>query len=157
MPMNLTEVSLDELSQIRYTVLLSEHKPFATPEFKIIRYKGTYRDGSAGATDADYIMATSKAAHEAWYSETNILDFTELTYRWGDEMENVFGLGWDRVTRCQHPLVVVVGDGCRGALKSLLLSEYEEYCCETLEEALVFAREKDKVYEECLKRWRERV
>lgn len=152
--MKLSEVSLDNLSQIRHSVLLSEHKPFATPDFKVMRYFGTYRDGSAGATDADYILATSTAADKAWHSDTNILDFSELTYRWGDDMERVFSLGWDPVTQCKQPLVVVVGDRCRDALKSLMEDEYDNYCCDTLEEAFAFARRKYNAYEECLKQWR---
>src|SRR5881227_2973928 len=74
----LRPVTFAELSDLRHETLASEQQPFLTPEFLVIRYIGVYRPGSAGRGDALYIVATAKAAREAWYSNSTILDFREL-------------------------------------------------------------------------------
>lgn len=143
--MYFTEVTTANLSNITHKVLLSEHPRFGVPEFKIIKFIGSYRHGSAGADDELYIRAACEAAHAAWYSEANIIDFTDLEYHWGDEIERIFSFGYEGANQCQHPLAVVVSEKCRKALQSLLTEEYEDYCRDTLDKAIGLAQEKKEV------------
>ena len=95
-----------------------------------------------GEPDAKYILAAAAAAREAWWSYSTILDFRELEYLWGDNMQWVAGIGWDKGIRLHWPLAIVVGDRCRDALRSLLRDEYQELCVESLEEAFTVCRRK---------------
>jgi hypothetical protein len=99
--------------------LLGPGPPFARPDFKVISYSGVYGVGSAGKKDALYMVATAKAAHEAWYTSATVFDFTELEYEWGDEMEWIFDFGYQPLANCSYPLAVVVSEKCGPALKSL--------------------------------------
>jgi len=139
----LRQMTFAELSDLRHETFLSEQQPFLTPEFLIIRYVGVYRPGSAGHGDALYIVATAKAAREAWYCNSTILDFRELDYVWGEEMEWVTSITWDRVICYHAPL-----------LKSLLCDEYDKFCVETLEQAYAMGRQQAQDYKLYLKEWR---
>lgn len=141
--MKFSEVTYGELSSLTHEVLLSTHvRRYGLPLVKVIRYRGVYRAGTPGRPDALYIRATSQAAHEAWYSLANILDFSELEYVWGDNMAWAFSLGWNGYKVEQHPLAVVVGGRCREALESLLRDEYDLFCRDTMAQAIVLARQK---------------
>jgi hypothetical protein len=153
----LRHVTYTELSALQHEVAISECPRFHTPEFLVIRYSGSYRDGSAGKGDALYIVAAAASAQKAWWAPSTILDFRHLEYRWGDEMEWVTSIAWDPGTRLHDPLAVVVGDECRDALRSLLLEEYESYCVETLEDAYAMCRRKEQEHEQRLKESRDRA
>ena len=131
---NFTEVKLTDLSDITHQILLSEHDRFDTPEFKIIRYIGIYKYGSEGKGDFTYIRAVCQSACEAWWSKATILDFSQLDYQWGDEMDSAIGMA--------EPLVILVGEKCRKALKTLWPDEYDDFCCDTMEQAITLARTK---------------
>ena len=96
----LRSVSYAELSGLRHEVAVVDGRPFETPEFLVIRYFGSYRDGAEGEPDAKYILAAAAAARQAWWSYSTILDFRELEYHWGDNMHWVTQIGWDPGTAC---------------------------------------------------------
>jgi hypothetical protein len=148
----LRKLRLADLSGLRHETFSSDRDPI--PEFLVLRYFGAYRDGSEGRGDALYIVATAEAARKAWYSRCTVLDFRELEYRWGDEMEWVTSIGWNPVISDHEPLGIVVGEKCRGALKSLLGEKYEQHCVETLEEAFALCRRQELGYKQHLKDWR---
>ncbi len=150
-------VTYAELSGIRHEIFTSEERPSVTPECLIIRYFGTYRYGASGRGDALYIIATAEAARKAWYSRCTVLDFQGLEYTWGDEMEWVTSVGWDRLIQCHEPLGLVVGARCRTALQSLLGEEYEKFCGDTIEQVLDLCRRKEQEYKQRLKDYRERA
>ena len=145
-------VSLADLSGIRHEMLASVAHPGLRPEFLVIRYSGSYRDGGEGRGDALYIVATAAARPEAWSPRCTILDFRDLEYAWGDEMAWVVSIGWNPGFGCRAPLGIVVGEGCRGALQSLLREKYEECCVETMEQAFVLCRRQEREYERLLAR-----
>lgn len=145
------EVFLTDLSDITVNHFISEHKPLSTPEYLVLKYTGTYQSGAAGRSDALFIVSTAKAAQEAWFTKMVILDFSELSYQWGDEMAWVYGLGWDRVLRFDRPLAIIVGDLCKDALKSLAPDDFEARCVEDLASAQRLARKQLKAYEHHLK------
>ena len=99
MEMELHQVEYSDLSSITHTVFVSRYERFQYPEFLVIRYTGEYRVGSAGNPDANYIFATATGAHAAWHSNAIILDFTDLSYTWGDDMERVLGVAWNPILK----------------------------------------------------------
>src|SRR5438477_2634638 len=131
----LRPVTFDDLSQLKHKVFISDTGSTRSHAFLVVRYQGIYRDGATGEGDALYIVATAKAAREAWWGPCTVLDLRDLEYRWGDEMEWIISIGRDPVTGCHAPLAIVVGDKCRVALKSLLEEEFQRFCVDTLEEA----------------------
>ena len=153
----LRRVTLTELSDLRHEVSVAEGPSTRAPEFLVIRYSGAYRIGAAGKGDALYIVATAAAARRAWWSRSTVLDFRDLEYRWGDEMEWVSSIVWDPAIHTHEPLALVVGEKCRDALRSLLRDEYEKFCVETLEKAFVLCRHQTQVYDQRLKEFRGRA
>jgi hypothetical protein len=151
----LRTVTYAELSALRHEVAVSEAPKFHSPEFLVIRYFGSYRDGGAGKPDALYILAAAAAARQAWWCYSTILDFQGLEYHWGDNMEWIPRIAWDPGTRLRWPLAVVVGGKCRDALRSLLRETYPEYCVETMEEAFALCRRKKQEHEQRLEELRE--
>jgi hypothetical protein len=151
----LRPVTYAELSGLRHEVAVADGPPFQPPEFLVIRYFGSYRDGAEGEPDARYILAAAAAAQKAWWAYSTILDFRELEYRWGDNMEWVAGIGWDPGVRLHWPLAVVVGDRCRDALRSLLRDEYQGLCVESLEEAFALCGRKAEEHKQRLREMRE--
>jgi hypothetical protein len=150
----LRAVTFAELSGLRHEVAVADGPQFHTPDFLVIRYFGVYKHGSAGRGDALYIVATAAAARKAWWSPCTVIDFSELEYRWGDEMAWVTSVVWDRILRTHAALAVVVGDRCRDALRSLLREEYEQFCVESLEQAFESCRRQALVYDQRLKEFR---
>jgi hypothetical protein len=152
----LKPVTFEQLSGVRHSVFVSDNTGAGSPEFLVIRYEGVYRNGAAGKGDALYIVAAAEAAQKAWWAPCTILDLRELQYTWGDEMEWITSIGWDRVTRCHAPLAIVVGDKCRAALKSLLEEEFDRFCFETLDDGFSACRRQEVEWKQALKEWREK-
>lgn len=150
--MELSTVSLEGLSDITHSIGLPPHALYEGPEFVVVSFSGRYRDGSLGAPDAKYIQAVLAAVDEAWFCEAVIVDFSQLKYECGDEMSWVFGAGRLRRSQCRRPLALIVGDGCRAGLLSLEPEEYEEYCVESLDEAISRVRSGLTQFRECLRR-----
>lgn len=134
----LKRVQLADLSGLEHEVFTFKPRRIRDPSFLVVRYRGRYRDGGAGRGDAHYIMATTRAAQAAWFAPCLVLDFRELTYHWGDEMEWATSL--NRHHAIEWPLRIVVGAGCRAALRSLLGDDYRAYCVETLARAYTACR-----------------
>jgi hypothetical protein len=153
----LRTVTYADLSALRHEVAISLAPKLVNPEFLVISYFGSYRDGAKGKGDALYIVATAAAARESWWSPSTILDFRGLEYHWGDEMEWVTRIGWDPGTQLRWSLAIVVGDKCRDALRSLLREDYSEMCVDTIEEAFTLCRHKEKEHKQRLKEIRDRI
>lgn len=152
--MQLVEVTLEDLSSIRHKVFLSPCEDFSIPEFKIISFQGIYGHESAGKKDAKYLVASIKAAHEAWYTAGTIFDFSELSYEWGDEMDWVLDCLDRSPTNCIYPLAIVVGQKSDAGLRSLLNNSYKDLCYEKTEDAINALRHKIGQFELCLREWR---
>jgi hypothetical protein len=152
----LRQVTYAELSGLRHEVFVSESDKTGRCEFLVVRYEGAYKQGSAGRGDALYIVASAEAARKAWWAPCTVLDFRDLRYTWGDEMEWAASIGWDRVTRCHAPLAMIVGDRCRSALKSLLEQRFERFCVDTPEQAFALCCRQEIEWRQQLKQWHER-
>jgi hypothetical protein len=115
--MPIKSVTFERETDIRYEFQLetSDEKP---PFWRILvaTFSGHYRSGHRGAPDAGFIQGITQAALGVWWPAALILDFRNLDYVWGDNMEEVLGCrGEIRV-----PYAVVLGDQCRPAITTLL-------------------------------------
>ncbi|WP_284620756.1 hypothetical protein [Aquabacterium humicola] len=154
--MKLSTITLEQLSSLTHEVKLPEERS-RSPFFKVISYHGEYRYGSGGNADARYIVATATAAHEAWFTEGIVIDFSDLKYEWGDEMEWVLGIAQGGPTGCSFPLVIIVGAKCKPAIQTLIPDEYADFCVESLDDALLLLEQKRRAYRQCLAEWRPRT
>lgn len=150
---DLVPVSLEGLSGLTHTIALAPHQKFEPPEFVSVSFVGKYRDGSLGRDDARYISAVLAAVDRAWFWQALILDLAQLHYRWGDDLTCIFHLGTLSWSQCDRPLAIVVGDECRGALKTLAPGSYEIYCVESHQEAVGLIRKQRPEYERCMERY----
>ncbi|OWQ47541.1 hypothetical protein CDL60_08945 [Roseateles noduli] len=154
--MHFTSVRLDQISALVHDVKLPPAQKFRVPEFKVVSYQGEYQ----ARGDALYILATTKAAHEAWYSESIILDFSGLHYRGGDEMAWVLSIGRQPPVDCPFPLVIVTGPGCEKALQSLLergLQQrlvFADHCTDSIERAIKLVAAKREAFKRCCAEWK---
>ncbi|MCA9075827.1 MAG: hypothetical protein KDA93_12390 [Planctomycetaceae bacterium] len=110
--MNFDTVDLQRSGDVTYTVRRWARD--ARPFISIIHlaFAGTYRDGSSGAPDAHYIHGIASITDGAWRPCAVILDFSSLSYEWGDEMSLV--LPPDDAENA-----VVVSDKCRRAISTI--------------------------------------
>jgi len=152
--MKLTPVSLEALSDIHYSVALGPGHQSSLPEFLYVAFTGVYPIGSAGATDAKFLDSMMVAFQRAWHAESLIVDLSGLDYQWGDQMDFIFDVGYELPSRCHKPLAIIVGDGCRDALKTLSPEDFERHCVESLEDAVSRIRALKPEYEAFKERWR---
>ena len=82
----------------------------------IAKFRGRYRDGSAGAPDAALIRGLTHTAIEVWRPAAVVLDLSELHYEWGDEMDLLFDVGADQHVKS----AIVVGPACTKAIATLM-------------------------------------
>ena len=87
--MQLIEHKFEELSQIQYSIYTC---PFSSKDYLdalIVSFHGEYGYGSGGADDARFMQAIVRAALAAWSTFGLVLDFRNLKYEWGDEIDHV--------------------------------------------------------------------
>lgn len=78
----------------------------------IAEFSGTYKSGSAGASDAKFIKGITKTAKDVWDCFGIIIDFSDLYYDWGDEM--------DCFLPFDENFALVVSDKCESGIATLL-------------------------------------
>jgi hypothetical protein len=113
-------VDLCELSALRYA--FAERAVDATQEWKrllFVRFRGTYRIGSAGNPDAAFMEAVVRMGCAAFHPVGVVLDLTELDYRGGDMIGSVL----EAAAVDGSPCVVVAGEACREAMTSYVAQE----------------------------------
>lgn len=115
----LKEVSFSQLSNLKYDIFLFESSVKSFFEIMIIKFTGQYGFGSGGNSDAVFMKAISKAALSAWVPKGLILDFTNLEYEWGDQIEILFDL--NPFSRSPFPLALIVGEKSEEGVRTLIL------------------------------------
>lgn len=85
-----------------------------------VRFSGVYRPGSAGSPDAGLMMAVTAAALARAWPDVVLFDLAELDYRWGDGLLGIFEVVRARDTAYPVACVVVAGETCIGAVRSLV-------------------------------------
>lgn len=108
--------ALSDLGAITHTLALVESEG---QTIVVVSFAGVYRDGSAGAPDARLMRAVVAGAVTATDADGVVLDLRELTYRWGNNLLDIFipvAPGGFR----SLSYAVVVSDSCEPAVRSLL-------------------------------------
>jgi len=118
--MKLTDVSLEETNALIHVSfqLATSGKKQVHPTL-IAKFTGRYRDGSQGNPDTEFMVSILNKATKIWSPCDIILDFSNLTYKWGNGMLEVV-----RPMFSFCPRVVVVGPDNRKALSSLFTFFY---------------------------------
>ena len=111
---------VEEQSDVRCDA--EEWKDEAGDRALVLRFTGTVRPGSAGAPDADAMVAQVAAALAVWPCEAVIYDLSALDYRWGDGLVRVLSVpapdAW-----LQPASAVVSGSSSQAGLRSLCRPE----------------------------------
>lgn len=120
-------IDLTKSGNIRYSLqrLARDARPFLS--IIHLAFSGNYRNGSAGGPDARYIRGVVGITNNVWRPSGIILDLSDLTYEWGDEMGDVVE------APSNHPFAIVVSPLCEPAISSL--------CCASTPSKTVLDRE----------------
>lgn len=116
----LEPLNLSDLSSIRVQFARARTRR-AWGSILVIKYSGTYRPGSLGEPDARFMLAMGVAGVRAWEPNGVILDLSDLTYRWGNNLECLLEIGSHEFSDVGFPLALVVGPRCERAVRSLLI------------------------------------
>jgi len=82
----------------------------------VAKFSGHYRPGHLGAPDALFIQGITQTALGVWRPAALILDFRELAYTWGDEMQGVLGIRGE----IKLPFAIVGSEMCLPAIGTLI-------------------------------------
>ena len=110
-----------ELPESRFSMLIADLYELTSGspmKILLIRAHGRYQDGSAGKPDAAYLSALQTAAI-CRRPNGIVLDFSDLIYEWGDDIEEVLPGDDGRMGEPNLFGAVVVGPGCGEALRTL--------------------------------------
>ena len=84
MPLDLNQVRLEALSDIRYSFWTGKHPSHSYERsVLVIRFEGTYRFGSGGNPDATFMRSMGEAAVKAFAPDALIIDLSALSYYLG--------------------------------------------------------------------------
>lgn len=89
----------------------------------VVRFRGEYRPGSAGNSDAAFMCGVSAAGVNAFRPYAVIFDFSKLRYVWGDMLEAVYDTAPRFLNSETQRFAVVVGPECEKAIRTLELGE----------------------------------
>lgn len=82
----------------------------------VAKFAGHYRPGHLGAPDAFFIQGITQTALGVWRPAALILDLRELSYTWGDNMEEVLGSRGE----INVPVAIVGSKLCLPAIGTLI-------------------------------------
>ena len=119
--MELKEVTFSDLSQVECKLLLGEAKNRRS--ILVVRFIGEYREGSLGNPDVAFMNAMVSAGLTAWEPSAAVIDLSGLKYVWGDMLEVVLPDDAGEIGDARIPAALVVGDGCREAVRTLIFGE----------------------------------
>jgi len=86
----------------------------------LVTCSGTYRVGSSGKPDAAAIRLETERLLSQTSAEAVLLDYSELDYRWGDDIWHTLQPEDPRDAERLIPVAVVAGMKSQEAIKSLL-------------------------------------
>ena len=84
----------------------------------IAKFWGEYKIGHLGASDAYYIEGMLNAAINLWDTGNLILDFSELHYEWGDQMNFFISPIYNE--KYELVFAMIVGPKCENAISTLI-------------------------------------
>ncbi|MEK5476302.1 hypothetical protein NYE70_05055 [Paenibacillus sp. FSL R5-0407] len=121
--MNISTIQkkLEDLSEIQYEVHIGSSNVVNYLKIMVLKFIGEYGFGSAGNSDAIYMRAMGEAVLEAWNPGGLIIDLSELSYEWGDRLEDVFYIGSYKYRDKPFPIALIVGDKSEEAVRTLIV------------------------------------
>ncbi|MCM3342457.1 hypothetical protein M3650_28495 [Paenibacillus sp. MER TA 81-3] len=108
----LEKVSLHELSRLEHNIYLTKSTMRQYKDMMVLQFTGNYGYGSEGNSDAAYMKAIATAALSVWEPTALIINLSELTYEWGDRLEEIFYIGTHQYDDTPFPTALVVGPDC---------------------------------------------
>ena len=118
MVVHFVEKQWSDLSSIQLTMSVADLAQGPARRMLHVQFAGHYHSGSGGTTDALFMYAMARAAVTAWEPDGLILDYSQLEYHWGDEMEWL--LPDDDGPFEDMPVVVVVGPPSKEGVRMLI-------------------------------------
>jgi hypothetical protein len=134
--MSLESATFDERTPLKFQFSLSRA---GNATVLVVEFSGRYRIGCQGGPDATFMRDVTLTAAHLWRPDGVVLDLTDFAYEWGDNLEEVLGVGWvrndpywppgpfDHIFRPAAdepeppmPFAVGVGTKCRDAIATLL-------------------------------------
>lgn len=115
---------LEELSKINYEVHIGKSNEVSYIKIMILKFIGVYGFGSTGNSDAIFMRAIGEAVLEAWNPGGLIIDLSELSYEWGDQLEDIFYIGSYKYRDKPFPIALIVGDHSEEAIRTLILGAW---------------------------------
>jgi hypothetical protein len=110
-------VSFADETGIRYEFRLETSTERPRPwRILIAKFAGDYRSGHHGAPDARFIRGITQTALGLWWPEALVLDLRELSYTWGDDMEEVLATRGE----IKVPFAIVGSALCLPAIGTLI-------------------------------------
>ncbi len=109
-----------EYSAIQITYRVAQYKFEWDRKLLLVRFTGDYGHGASGNCDAAYMDAMYRAAFDVVAPDGLILDFSGLSYQWGDRLGQVLNPPciWGQLST--PPFAIVLGEACEDGLRSLL-------------------------------------
>lgn len=147
--MSLCPVSFESESAIHHEFLLEGfEKERSSRRILVVKFIGDYRPGCQGMPDALLMQGITQAALTMWGPDAVVLDLRQLTYTWGDNMEEVLGIRGE----IKLPFAVVGSELCLPAICTLIQVFYgvdriktatdAENIFDNMEKALEYARQR---------------
>ena len=133
--MDIRDFDLNSLSNLEYRIKICRFGGERYTSALILEFSGTYRWGSQGNTDADFIEAIKAAALAVNHVDAIVYDFRNMSYEWGNSI-------WEVLPYTKHglkprkPVAMVISDKCRKGFSSCETAVPPMF--ESLEEALRF-------------------
>jgi hypothetical protein len=110
--MEIHEFRLSELSPLSHRTFVCEFGGKWNPCALILEFSGSYRWGSKGNADANYISAIKAAALAVLHVHAVVFDFRNMAYEWGNRIWNVLASSRSG-GRAYLPAAIVISDRCR--------------------------------------------
>jgi len=115
--MPLHPVSFATETAIHYEFQLETFDKERSPcRILVAKFVGDYRPGCRGTPDALFIQGITQAALKMWGPDGLVLDFRQLSYTWGDNMEEVLGIRGE----IKVPFAIVGSELCLPAIGTLI-------------------------------------
>jgi hypothetical protein len=115
----LEEMKFSDLSQLDFRMYRCSVPSAPRNTILLVRFAGTYGEGSAGAPDALFMEAMATAAVAVWHPDGIVLDLSSLHYAWGDDLDAVLPSDKGTFGELKLPAALVVGASCQEAIRTL--------------------------------------
>ncbi len=147
----LKKVAPDQPTGIDSTFYLTEDAGPENVSVLVVTFAGEYPDGSLGNKRADYMKAVAVYGLASFDPDAVVLDFRDLSYRWGNSLLGVFQVISQFCDQEREPdepyfpVAIAASEKCMPGLSSLLVPadmDKPENLFENLDAAILYARKK---------------